>query len=763
MIDAVKISVRSLVEFVYRSGSIESGFKSTSSLVEGTKAHQTIQKTYEESDFAEVFLQTSYLYENLEYWIEGRCDGLLLRNDTVTIDEIKSTARNLSEITDETYPVHWAQAKVYAYIYMEREDIDNVTVQLTYVHVDSGEQKKFQKEVTFTELEDFMLQLIKTYSPFAELRLENQQKRNNSIRDLAFPFSSYRNGQRNFAGAIYKTIMDKKTLFANAPTGTGKTISTLFPAVKAIGEEKAEKIFYLTAKTLNRKNAEEALLLMKEKGLFLQSTTITAKDKVCFKEETRCEPSYCEFADGYFDRINGAVLDILKNETVMNREVISQYAHKHKVCPFEFSVDLAYASDSVICDYNYVFDPRVSFKRLFEEQKKRTVLLMDEAHNLVDRARGMYSAEIMKSSFLQLARDFKGKHDGVWNTAKAINQELLLIKKEHEDKDLAVMELQEKLLESLEAFLIQAEQLLASGNSSELLLETFFEALQWVKISQFYDERFVTFISTYKSEVKVRLFCMDPSQLLFQTGKKYGSRIYFSATLSPLSYFREMLGGEEDDYIIRMPSPYEKEQLDVFVQPLSTRFRDREKTIDPIVGMIKDLVVNRPGNYLVFFPSYRYMTDIYERMLEEDQDFSLIVQHPAMKEEERETFLAHYESVGKKSLVGLAVMGGIFSEGIDLKGDKLTGAVIIGVGLPQVGLERDTMKDYFQRAGKNGYDFAYVFPGMNKVLQAGGRVIRSEEDRGTLVLVDDRFLSRKYVEMLPEEWRDFVVLDRSFM
>jgi DNA excision repair protein ERCC-2 len=758
MPQSVKISVRALVEYVFRSGSIESGFKTTSSLIEGTKAHQTIQKTYGEADAAEVFLQMSYTYEEIDYVVEGRCDGLLLEEDLVTIDEIKSTAKQLDDIKKDSYPVHWAQAKCYAYMYLMKEEKDEVKVQLTYVQVESGEQKRFQETCTLAELEEFMLHIVKSYAPYAKLRLANLQQRNESIRELPFPFDHYRNGQRNFAGAVYKTIADKKTLFANAPTGTGKTISTLFPAVKAMGEEKAEKIFYLTAKTLNRKNAEEALQLMKEKGLFFQSVTITAKDKVCFKEETRCDPAYCEFADGYFDRINGAVLDILKNETIMNRDVISQYAHKHKVCPFEFSIDLAYASDSVICDYNYVFDPRVSFKRLFEEQKKRTVLLMDEAHNLVDRARSMYSAELQKSAFLQLSREYKGKNEKLWRTAKAINDEMLRLKKEHGEKQVAVPELPVDFISCLNDFLVQAEQLLASGESDEQLLEAYFAANQMVKISDFYDERFVTFIDVFKSEVEVRLFCMDPSQLLFQTGKKYGSRIFFSATLSPLSYFMEMLGGREEDYVIRMPSPYEKEQLDVFIQPLSTRFRDREKTIEPIKEMIIDLVDKRPGNYLIFFPSYRYMSDVVERLLEEDPAFHPIVQHPAMSEEDREKFLANFDTAGEQSLVGFAVMGGIFSEGIDLKGDCLTGAVIIGVGLPQVGLERDTMKNYFQTAGKNGYDFAYVYPGMNKVLQAGGRVIRSEEDRGTLVLVDDRFLSRKYVEMLPEEWRDFVVL-----
>ncbi|MCM3717323.1 ATP-dependent DNA helicase [Fictibacillus phosphorivorans] len=760
MPQSVKIPVRALVEYVYRSGSIVSGFKTTSSLIKGTKAHKTIQKTYGESDSAEVFFQMTYAYEEIDYTVEGRCDGLLFDEDLVTIDEIKSTAKPLDDIKEDSYPVHWAQAKCYAYMYLKKEGEEKIKVQLTYVHVESGEQKRFQETCTFDELEAFMLHLIKSYAPYAKLRYKNLQRRKESIRELSFPFDHYRNGQRNFAGAVYKTIADKKTLFANAPTGTGKTISTLFPAVKAMGEEKADKIFYLTAKTLNRKNAEEAFQLMSEKGLFFQSVTITAKDKVCFKEETRCDPDYCEFAEGYFDRINDAVLDILKNETVMNREVISHYAKKHRVCPFEFSIDLAYAVDSVICDYNYVFDPRVSFKRLFEEQKKQTVLLMDEAHNLVDRARSMYSAELQKSMFLQLSRAYKGKNEKLRGAIKAINDEMLKLKKEHGEKQVAVKELPLDLISSLDDFLVQAEKLLAGGESDEQLLEAYFSALQMVKISDFYDERFVTFIDVFKSEVVVRLFCMDPSQLLFQTGKKYGSRIFFSATLSPLSYFMEMLGGGEEDYVIRMPSPYEKEQLDVFIQPLSTRFKDRDKTIEPITEMLIDLVDKRPGNYLVFFPSYRYMTDVVDRLLEEELAFHPLIQHPSMSEEEREEFLANFDQAGDRSLVGFAVMGGIFSEGIDLKGDRLTGAVIIGVGLPQVGLERDTMKDYFQSTGKNGYDFAYVYPGMNKVLQAGGRVIRSEEDQGTLVLVDDRFLSRKYVEMLPEEWRNFVVLKR---
>lgn len=757
----VRISVRSLVEYVFRSGSIDTGFRTSTTLIEGTKAHQKIQKTYKELDQKEVYVQAELSYEDVEFIVDGRCDGLLFSDDMIIVDEIKSTSKDLSQITEETHPVHWAQAKFYAYMYAKEHGLNEMTVQLTYVHVDTEEQKRFRQIVSFTELESFVFDVVKRYTPYASMRLHHREKRNASIKELPFPFQTYREGQRKLAGAVYKTIADEKSLFAKAPTGIGKTISTTFPSVKAMGEGFLDRMFYLTAKTITRTAAEEAFSLMEKKGLCMHTVTITAKDKVCFKEETRCQKEYCEFANGYYDRINDAILDILENETILSRSVIEKYALEHKVCPFEFSVDLAYAADTVICDYNYIFDPRVSFKRLFEEQKKQTALLVDEAHNLVDRAREMFSAEVHKSVYLQLKRNFKGINAKVHDVAHAINQYFIALRKQSDEKQIVRKELDEELVRLLEEFIIAAEMELAAGNGGEeqsLLLDAYFSAQSFVRIASLYDERYVTYTEFEKSEVRMKLFCLDPSHLLRQMGKNYRSKIYFSATLTPLSYYQDMLGAQEEDFIISIPSPFHQEQLQVFVQPVSTKYHDRERTKPNIAAALHQLIEHRPGNYLVFFPSYQYLRDVYESFMERETEVKTIVQDTGMSEEEREHFLAAFQAENEETLVGFAVLGGIFSEGIDLKGDRLNGVAVVGVGLPQLGLERNIIKDYFNAAGKNGYDYAYVFPGMNKVLQAGGRLIRSENDTGTILLIDDRFLQRKYQSLLPDEWMGFTVI-----
>ncbi|TLS36033.1 ATP-dependent DNA helicase [Pseudalkalibacillus caeni] len=762
MPDKVKISVRSLVEYVYRSGSIDSRFRTSTTLHEGTKAHQKIQKTYNEKDEKEFYVSAEIPYEGLVFTIDGRCDGLLFSEDMVTVDEIKSTSGDLSNISADTYPVHWAQAKCYAYMYAKDHEINEIYVQLTYVQVDTEEKKQFIQSFSREELTSFVMETVKGYFPYASFRIEHQLGRDNSIKELPFPFDAYREGQRKLAGAVYKTISDEKNLFARAPTGIGKTVSTTFPSIKAIGEGHIQRIFYLTAKTITRESAEEAFSLMQEKGLCMNAVTITAKDKVCFKEKTICQKGYCEFADGYYDRINGAVLDILRNEKLIDRKTIEKYAKKHTVCPFEFSLDVAYAADAIICDYNYIFDPRISLKRFFEEQKKQTILLIDEAHNLVDRAREMFSADLFKSHFLQIKREYKNDNSQISDSAKAVNDSLLALKKQcNEQKNLILQEIPEQLVELLEVFSSHAEKELVNqrdGESQQLLLDTYFLAQGIIRISQYYDERYLTYVEYEKSEVRIKLFCLDPSALLQKMGKNYRSKIYFSATLSPLDYYRDMLGADDEDYSMSVPSPFAKENAEVFIQPLSTRYRDRERTKEPIAKMIGQLAGERPGNYLVFFPSYQYMINVYEQFMEQGIDIPTIVQDRGMSEEEREAFLSSFKAESEQKLIGFAVLGGIFSEGVDLKGDRLNGVVVIGVGLPQFGLERNIIKDYFNSVGKKGYDYAYVFPGMNKVLQAGGRLIRSENDRGVIVLVDDRFLHRNYLSLLPEEWKDYTVI-----
>lgn len=759
MPDLVALSVRSLVEHVFRSGSLDSGFRTMSTLAEGTKAHQKIQKQYGEQDQKEVYLSMEIPYGDLLFVIDGRCDGLLVTEDGgILIDEIKSTAQDIDSLTEDLYPVHWAQAKLYAYMYARLNEVPQLKVRLTYVQVDTEQQKRFERSVTLTELELYVIGIMESYAPYARMLHRNRRLRDESITGLSFPFPAFRDGQRKLAGAVYKSIDEGRKLFAKAPTGIGKTISTLFPAIKAIGEGKVQHFFYLTARTITRTAAEEALTLMKSQGLRLCSVTLTAKDKICFQEQVDCRKEQCKYADGYYDRVNEALLDLLTNEALINRAIIERYARKHTVCPFEFSLDAAYAADAVICDYNYVFDPRVSMKRLAGEQRNQTVLLVDESHNLVDRAREMFSAELTKRSFLELEREFKGARPELHRSAKAINKWFIAHRKQAEDQQAIVTKEQPaELVELIESFIVDAERELAAGGGSDTgsssLLDTYFAAMSFVRISKLYDESHISYAEVVRGgDVRLKLFCLNPAAHLRQMGKGFRAHVFFSATLSPLSYYMDMLGADEEDYSVTLPSPFAKEQWEVSIAPISTKYIDREHTKEPLVKLLLKTIRRKSVNYLIFFPSYEYMNSIYEAFMAENDGVHTMLQTADMPEEERESFLAAFSKDRDRALVGFAVMGGIFSEGIDLVGNRLQGVVVVGVGMPQIGLERNLIKGYFDEDGRKGFDYAYVYPGINKVLQAGGRLIRSEEDRGTILLVDDRYTEPRYRRLLPEEW-----------
>ncbi|MHA6482000.1 ATP-dependent DNA helicase [Paenibacillus sp. strain BS8-2] len=775
----VTLPVRQLVEYVFLSGSIDSRMQSMDSLQEGTKAHQRIQETYGEGDRKEVYLSAEIEYEGLLFVVDGRCDGLLGTEPMPTIDEIKSTRADLALLEDR--PVHWAQALFYAYMYAKDEGLPAMSIQLTYVHKDTGATRRFVREASFSELKEQILHIIRQYAPYAKLKQRHEEERNASIAALAFPFDNYRAGQRKLAGAVYKTIQEGVSLYAKAPTGIGKTISTTYPAIKAMGSGMLKRLYYLTARTTTRAAAEDALKHMQNRGLHIHSVTITAKDKICFQDEVRCDKDHCPFADGYYDRINGAIQDMLEHETIMSRAIIEQYARKHTVCPFEMSLDAAYASDAVICDYNYVFDPRISFKRQYAEGKKATALLVDEAHNLVDRAREIFSAELTRWPFQTLQREQKGKHRGLYEASKAINDYFVALRgtiEDNKDKPVVSDMLPDELVKHAERFAQAAEQVLdggfyaqaagsldpgassgaggsAGGDGDNTLLDAYFAVSQFLRTAKLYDERFATFAEVTRLDMRVKLFCMDPSELLKEQAKGYRSFIYFSATLTPVRYYMDMLGASERDYTLGLPSPFDSERLQVNIRPISTRYQDRGESYGPIARLIADTIAKRTGNYFVFFPSYAYMKDVYDAYIKQEGTVSgsvVKLQRNDMSEEERDTFLADFQPGGERTLVGFAVLGGVFSEGVDLPGDRLIGVIVVGVGLPQLGLERNLLRDFFQREGKSGYDYAYVIPGMNKVLQAGGRLIRTETDSGTITLVDDRYLQGSYRRLLPEDW-----------
>jgi len=521
----IKMSVRKLVEFILRSGDLDSRFVGSSRAVEGTRIHKKVQKSMGDEYKAEVRLKHIFEYKGFTFKIEGRADGIIDDDNGVIIDEIKSTTRPLKIIDEEYNHLHWAQAKCYGYIYALQNDIDEIDIQLTYYHVQTEDIKRLVQTYSKEGLKDFFYNLIDKYLVWAEYTEKWRKTRNISIKDMKFPFDKYRDGQRKLAVAVYRTISEEKRLFTQAPTGIGKTISTIFPTIKAIGEGHSDKIFYLTAKTITRQVAEETFNKLSKKGLRFKSLTLTAKDKICFKEETICNPDECEFAKGHFDRINDAILDILTNEDLTTRPLIEKYAQKHQVCPFEFSLDLALWSDCVICDYNYAFDPRVYLKRFFLDNSGNYTFLVDEAHNLVDRSREMFSAEIYKKPILELKRIMKEENKDIYNALNKLNEYMIKMRKlcdeenfhEKDGEPSKLYPLLSKLIDESEEWLTKNQ----NKNGYKELLELYFNAHSFNNIAENYDESYVTYIEEYRNnDVKLKLFCLDPAYLLSEAIKR---------------------------------------------------------------------------------------------------------------------------------------------------------------------------------------------------------------------------------------------------
>lgn len=754
----IKISVRNLVEFVLRSGDIDMTFMGASRALEGTKGHQKVQDSYDECYEKEVTLKHSFLYGGFNITLYGRADGIIKDEECIVVDEIKTTTKPLDSIDEDYNLLHWAQAKCYAYIYSIEHKLEKIYVQLTYFQLDDNETKIFRKQFNFNELESYFYSLIDKYIKWIRFISNWTIKRDESIKGLDFPFENYRNNQRELAIGVYKTILDEKNLFVQAPTGIGKTISTLFPTIKSIGEGLCNKIFYLTAKTVTRQVAIDAVEKMAVKGLKLKTVVLTAKEKICFNDEVNCTPEKCPYAKGHYDRVNDALMDILVNEDIITREIVEEYSKNYTICPFEFSLDICIFADLIVCDYNYVFDPRVSLKRFFQEGKEDYIFLIDEAHNLVDRSRDMYSTEIYKRDFLELKNYFKEKNPPLSKSFGKLNSFMLKTKKFYgesenfvqKEKIDEVYSIIRRATEKLEPWLLQNKE---DKKYSEIL-DVYFQLVGFLRIWEFYDKRYVTY-GEKTDDIMLKLYCLDPSYVLNETLKKGRSAIFFSATLTPLCYFKEILGGNEDDYTAIAPSPFDSDNLGLFIADnISTRYKDRENTYIDIVGYIESTVRTKKGNYFVFFPSYKYMETVYEGFNERNPDIKTILQYNSMKEEEREVFLDEFNKNGE-TMVAFAVLGGVFSEGIDLIGDKLIGAIIVGVGLPQICFERNIIREYFNKKNNLGYEYAYMYPGMNKVLQAAGRVIRTEEDRGIILLIDDRFTTYKYKKLFPKEWMGY--------
>ena len=716
------------------------------------------------SDYrAEVSLKLQIPCEGFILQVEGRADGIIEDGQGSMIDEIKGVLREMEHI-EAPSNVHLAQAKCYAYIYALQENLKKIRVQMTYCNLETEDLKRFTQEFTREELEEWFIGLVRKYEKWAKFQIEWKSGRNVSIKSVEFPFD-YRDGQREIVTSVYRTILRKKKLFIQAPTGVGKTMAAVFPAVRAMGEGFGERIFYLTAKTITRTVAEQAFLTLKEQGLRLKVITLTAKEKICFMEETACNPDSCPYAKGHYDRVNDAVFDMIMNSDDMSRDAIEKQAQKYNVCPFEMALDVSVWSDAIICDYNYVFDPNAHLKRFFSEGNKGEYLfLIDEAHNLVERGREMYSAALYKEDVLEIKRLVKNEDPGLAKRLEECNKQLLMLKRECESYQIleSVSHIAVKLMNvmsGLEEYL----EAVQSEEKREQVLDFYFQVRDFLNIHDILDENYVIYTELERDgRFRVKLLCVNPSVNLQTYLEQGNSTIFFSATLLPIHYYKKLLSVESDDYAIYAESSFPKEnRLLLLGTDVSTKYTMRGADMyERFARYILSTVAGRKGNYMIFFPSYRFMEDVYDcfqNIMQGQNDIECIIQSQFMGEEAREIFLETFEEERECSLVGFCVMGGIFSEGIDLTEDRLIGAVIIGTGLPQVCNDREILKQYFDSRHMKGFDYAYLYPGMNKVLQSAGRVIRTEKDRGVIILLDERFMGRQYREIFPREWEGYQV------
>jgi len=828
--NTVRLSVRELVEFVLRSGDIDnrrSSARIQDAMILGANAHRRLQGSAGTNYAAEVSLKTETVVGNGEVClqVEGRADGIISDFNgeeevpgEVTIDEIKGIYRDINAL-EGPEPVHLAQAQVYAYILCAEAHLDHISVQITYVQLEEEKKRKnpivtdevrrFVFHYPAREIEDLFFHYVELYEKWAVFIVDHRRKRKETVQGFPFPFP-YRPGQKTIAAAAYRAMAAREKLFVQAPTGIGKTLSMLFPAVQAVGQELGDKIFYLTAKTVTAAVAEEGMRLMAEKGLGFSYVKITAKEKVCPLAEMHCDPVHCERAKGHMDRVNDAVYDLITHENGIGMAEIVSYAEKHNVCPYEMSLDVSYYTDVIIGDYNYAFAPHVALQRYFGSETPGDYLfLIDEAHNLVDRARDMYSAVLVKEDILAAKKLFENRKRILKALEKA-NKLMLEMKREHEG---AYVYAKEEFPNALILALAELREAISQFMDQEPnhpkgdeIADFFFEVSDFIDTAAYLDEGYLAYSDFMENgSFCLKLFCIDPSGRLRERLDNVNSTVFFSATLLPIHYYKELLTGNREEKAVYVDSPFDPANRRIYIgRDVSTKYTRRSPAEYEKIGTyIREMVLAKDGNYLAFFPSHKFLEEVQAVLLKDGEFLEgcrVIAQKRNMGEQDRAEFLGAFAETEREaaaaeeaaeeateeaaeeadealapaaansetpaaaphsSLLGLAVMGGVFSEGIDLRKDALIGVAVVGTGLPQVCTERELIRRYYEERGEDGFSFAYRFPGFNKVQQAAGRLIRTSEDEGVILLLDERFGYRESRNLFPREWEDAEQTDLS--
>ena len=772
----VRISVRALIEFILRSGDIDNRTESgpdPEAMLAGGRIHRKIQRSMPSTYRAEVPLKTTFEDGDLQLVVEGRADGIDRRDGMVLVDEIKGVYADVTRFT-EAKPLHLAQAYCYACMLAREEGLSGVTCQITYCDLDTEEIRRFQTVRTAEELETWMTDLAEQYFRWAHFQADHREERNRSGEALDFPYD-YRQGQKRIAVDVFRAVRRSRNLFVQAPTGVGKTLSVLFPSVKAMAEGLTERIFYLTAKTVTASVAEENLQVLLSRGLDLLACTIRAKEKLCPNEVFECNPELCPYAKGHFDRVNDAVFELLKEGGLFTAERLLAAAEKAGVCPYEFALDVSVWCDTVIADYNYAFDPRVRLRRYFSEGAGGDyIFLVDEAHNLPDRASEMYSASLVKEDVLALKKLIMKKDGRTSRALDRLNRAMLSLRRNLGDYPEVgrgilsgtVAELPDInfLMEPLTGSYFELSRLLEEQKNfpeRKEVLTGFFEIRTFLETAEQAGEGYRIYARFDDDGFRIRLLCVDPSARLKKCLESARTTVFFSGTLLPVQYYKEMLTGNPEEYAIYTESPFDPEnRLLLAASDVSSRYQRRTETeFRRIAEYLRITVSAKTGNYLAFFPSYEFLGKV-EKVLR-IPGTEILVQEKEMDEDQRRAFLSVFAKADGNSRLGLCVMGGAFSEGIDLAEDRLIGCIVVGTGLPAINPESELVKEYFDAAGKDGFDYAYRYPGMNKVRQAAGRLIRTDRDRGVILLLDDRFLTPRSRSLFPLEWADLRRTDLS--
>ncbi len=794
-----KISVRALSERLYRTGSLfGAGFGGVSGQ-EGTRVHQRVfqdlKKQYEADDvLTEYSLSKEIEFELFRLQITGRADCVLeqetVEGRKVVLFEIKTHNRVVDDVNQLVLPTHEAQVKIYAHLYYEiHPDIEDLTIDLRYVSAITYQYLEKTKVFTRQEAKEFFDEVVSLYCAEATRIHEYTDQRNSSIKELKFPYQTVRSGQKDFMQAVLATMKHKETLIAEAPTGIGKTISTLYPAVKWLPNAQDSKIFYLTAKTATREVADKALNDMRQQGLVIKSILLSNKENMCTAGEDFCDSRFCKYAEGYYSRLNAALEDLYTLDAIYPED-IRRTAQKHKICAHELQLDASYMCDVIICDYNHAFHPRIRLQRYFVASDFCHTLLIDEAHNMISRSRDMFSADFSRSTLLAalpllteispktakyagqiadyfsvLDYAFEKESAGLNIVESKITEKEILIGEDFRAAKAAPQTLYQ-ILWALCFHIANILSDLEDRAKRRILSEFYFEARFFLTILEwYYDDAYILEVTrsgvceNEQYDVTIRLDCLDASEKICSILKDTHNAVFFSATLSPSQYYQSMIVGKDTSFskMMQLPSPFAPENLQVIVvKDIKTTFQERHFTADTISSTILRLVQGHHENFMVFFPSFAYMEMVYTKLVKATQghpDIEIMLQKPSMDAENKKEYLARFDRHGKKTLLGLAVLGGHFGEGIDLAGDRLKGAFIVGVGLPQISKEREILSQYYQNKFHDGFAYAYKFPGWEKVLQAAGRVIRNEDDKGFIVLMDERYAREDYVALYPEHWR----------